>query len=120
MARVLLVDDDVVSCHAVRKALEAGNHAVISVHDCEGALSVLDSQPADILVTDVVMPRRNGLELIEAVKRRYPMMKAIAYTGRGARSARILEGARLIGADRTLIKPFSDELLTETVNALCA
>lgn len=111
---VLLVDDEAL----VRQSLDAGLrlNGYDVLHACDGdeALDVLSSAPVDVVVTDLAMPRREGLETIIEIRRRFPHVKVIALSG--VFGSFYLGMARQLGADAALSKPVRTELLRRTVN----
>lgn len=113
MASVLVVEDEKLVRRALSKMLRAGGHDVTEVEDGQRALSYLDRHSADVVVTDIIMPVKDGLEMIAQLRRRFPNAKIIAISG-GARpsGAGALNAAKALGADRFLAKPFrQDEIL---------
>ena len=111
---VLLVDDEAL----VRQSLDAGlrlnGYEVLHAGDGDEALDVLSSTPVDVVVTDLAMPRREGLETIVEIRRRFPRVKVIALSG--VFGSFYLGMARQLGADAALAKPVRTELLRRTVN----
>ena len=83
VATILLVEDEEAVRRFSVRALENAGYRVVSAEHGEAALEVLQQQPGgvDLLITDVVMPRMDGVELIKAVRRLYPGMKAIMISG---------------------------------------
>lgn len=82
-AMILLVEDEEAVRRFSVRALENAGYRVLSAEHGEAALEVLQQHPGeiDLLITDVVMPRMDGVELIKAVRRLYPDMKAIMISG---------------------------------------
>ena len=80
---ILLVEDEEAVRRFSVRALENAGYRVVSAEHGEAALGVLQQQPGgiDLLITDVVMPRMDGVELIKAVRRLHPGMKAIMISG---------------------------------------
>jgi two-component system, chemotaxis family, chemotaxis protein CheY len=114
MARILIIDDD----PAVRLLLEgylcSAGHAVSLAADGGEALEQFRSNPADLVITDIYMPNREGLETITDLRRRDSNLPIIAMSGRPLGPA-MLDIARHLGAVVTLQKPFSREDLLEAV-----
>lgn len=115
-ARVLIADDHPEMRSYVARLL-GGEHAVVTVEDGEQAWAALNSQPFDAVVTDVMMPRLDGLSLTARMKAdpRLARIPVILLTARGGDEARAagLEG----GADDYLAKPFSSQELKARVHA---
>ena len=113
---VLVVDDDLSYRLFMRQVLELAGFAVIVESDGRLALRRLEEQPVAVLVTDLVMPEIEGLELIELVRRGFPDIRIVAVSGGGPQGGdAFLRFARLVGADATLRKPFSGSELIEAV-----
>ena len=122
MATILLVDDDEGVRTLLHKALVAAGHEVEDAWNGDVALAAYRRQPRDLVITDLVMPEKDGLETIMALRRLNPAVKIIAMSG-GGRTLGLgqlyLETARTFGADRILAKPFtSTALLTAVTEVL--
>jgi CheY-like chemotaxis protein len=119
MATVLFVDDnpELVELHSTY--LREMGYTVATAHDGEAAMGVLEHQPVDLLVTDVVMPGKEGFETIIAVRTKFPKLPIIAISGGGRVGARdYLTLAASMGAKATLAKPFSASTLHREVQHL--
>lgn len=108
MARVLIVDDDPEILSFLRILLEREGHSVEQASDGKTARDMYVKSPYDLLVTDVVLPGKEGLDLILELEREYPGLKVIAVSG-GDRiePGYYLELASILGAQQTLAKPFT-------------
>lgn len=113
MAKILVVDDDGDLCSALRSSLEGLlGHTVFVAHDGASALQMQKRCPADIVITDIFMPGRDGLELIQELRRTDDGLSIIAMSGLTGRAqsegeaAYQLVAARAMGAVQTLAKPF--------------
>jgi CheY-like chemotaxis protein len=112
----LVVDDDLSYRLFMRQYLELAGFAVIVESNGRLALRRLEEQQVAVLVTDLVMPEIEGLELIEIVKRRFPDIRIVAVSGEGPHgNGSYLRVAQLFGADATLRKPFSGSELIDAV-----
>lgn len=121
MTSILVVDDDGPFREAVSRALRAEGHAVEVAADGAQALQRLKVQAPNILITDIIMPNADGIELITAVKKTYPAVQILAMSGRGNLGALdLLDLASMLGADAILAKPLSTEDLLEKVAELLA
>ena len=106
--RILLVDDDDDFRSVLRRILVRAGHQVTEARDGLDALARLRLQPVDLLITDLIMPKKDGLETILEVRRDHPETKIIAISGGGR--GRAFDGliiASGIGAHRVLEKPFT-------------
>jgi DNA-binding response OmpR family regulator len=117
MAAILVVDDEVEVGEAIRRVLERAGFAVIVANTADGALLALDHHQPDIVVTDVIMPKVHGLELIKILRGQYPRVRIVAISGGGSfgplsykpdaiSTHAYLAAAREAGADAILTKPF--------------
>jgi CheY-like chemotaxis protein len=120
MARVFVVDDDPVICRLARHILEMAGHEVVTLNDGEQALRALEESLPDVLITDLMMPRMDGFELLGRIRSdpRWAALPVIILTARGSiDDRRRVESA---GMTRILTKPFSSAQLADQVNALCS
>jgi hypothetical protein len=113
--RVLFVDDDPeVVIFASRILRDAGFEVLVGGNG-NVALSTAQTEPLDLVITDLVMPEREGLETIMRLRRSHPALPVIAISG--AFGGHFLKGAATLGASAILLKPFSGEELLEAVRA---
>ena len=122
MATILLVEDDDGVRDILHKTLVAAGHDVEDAVNGAVAVAAYRRQPRDLVITDLVMPEKDGLETIMELRRLNPAVKIVAMSG-GGRSLGLgqlyLESARSFGAARILAKPFtSAALLTAVADAL--
>lgn len=105
---VLLIDDDPTLLSSLRTALEAKGCKVIAAENGAGANAIIAESHIDIVITDILMPLREGLETISDIRSRYAYMPIIAISGGGrARRVDLLEVALKLGANAALQKPFT-------------
>ena len=116
---VLIVDDNADTRSFVKIVLEReGFEAQVAV-DGERALDLQRAHPVDVLITDIFMPERDGIELIQQFKSAFPQVKIIAMSGGGRISKKdYLPLAADIGADRVLRKPFAADALLSMLKDL--
>jgi two-component system, chemotaxis family, chemotaxis protein CheY len=114
MARILVMDDDDLLRGVLRVVLEAARYDVIEAADGKAGLRLYREQGADLVLVDIFMPERDGLEVIRALRAEIPQPKIVAMSGGGQTGQiDILRAAAAFGASRTLRKPFEPhELLT--------
>lgn len=98
---ILVADDDVLIAWALRSILEEAGYRVTVAHDGEQALALQARDPADVLLTDLQMPRLDGHGLIRELRAEYPMLPVIVMTG--APNASGLTGLRGGAAAGTII-----------------
>ena len=119
LAAILLADDDEVFRAVICRCLRAAGHTVEEAADGKEALKFLAAKTPDIIITDILMPNTDGIELTSAVKRGHPGVRVLAISGRRQLgSVDLLHLASMLGADATLSKPFAPEQLLEMVAAL--
>ena len=115
MTRVLVADDDREMRTILKLSLEEAGYEVETVADGEQAVRADEERPADLLITDLFMPAKDGLEAVQYFRARHPSMPIIAISGwKPGQKAEHLTVARVAGADAVLRKPFAmDELLKQ-------
>ncbi len=115
MAKITLVDDDENIVASVTLALESHGHTIESYHDGVAGLAALESDPPDLAILDVKMPRLDGMEVLRRL-RQTSNVPVIILTSKDDEIDEIL-GFNL-GADDYIHKPFSQRLLLERVKAI--
>lgn len=121
LARILLVEDDAAIRRLLAIHLADAGHDVVEAADATDALDRIERDAIDAVVTDILMPDMDGLELILAVRRRGLDLAILATSGGGAMNpADILGRAAALGADTVPRKPFRAEQLHNAVNAILA
>ena len=116
MARILIVDDDQQIRTAFRMILERAGYEVVEAKDGNAALKRFAECPADVVITDIVMPDKDGLEVIMELRRMIPHVKILAISGGGRLNpCSYLEMAQNLGADVVLVKPIDTATLLKTV-----
>lgn len=117
--RVLVVDDNPDLRSFLKIVLERAGFEAQVAKDGQRALDLQGERPADVLITDIFMPERDGIELIQEFKSRFWQVKIIAMSGGGQVSRKdYLPVAADIGADAVLQKPFAAETLLTTLRHL--
>lgn len=119
MPRILVIDDEQYILLMLKKMLErAGFDVDIAINGEEG-LRYYHKYPADLIITDIVMPEKEGLETIRELKSHNPDVKIIAISGGGrVDSKEYLESARLFGAKQIFSKPFKQAELLKAVQGM--
>jgi len=119
MSHILIIDDDVLICQLLRRILEQMGHRVTDAQDGRKGLNAFQADPAELVITDLIMPGMEGIETIMEMKRRFPGTKIIAMSGGGVGSGSdYLQMARKFGAHQILNKPFSVQMLTDLVSTM--
>ena len=119
MSRVLVIDDEPYILLMLKKMFEKEGFEVdIAINGDEG-VRMFSKYPADIVITDIVMPEKEGLETIREFKQSNPDLKIIAISGGGRiDSKEYLDSARLFGAARIFRKPFKQREMVNAVHEL--
>lgn len=115
MARILVVDDDEPLLDLLEKLLTASGHAVVTARDGLAGAALFRAEPFDLILTDVVMPNREGLETVMELRREYPGVAVIAMSGGLTHSRTYLQMATRLGAHETLAKPFTPAQLASAL-----
>jgi DNA-binding response OmpR family regulator len=114
--RVLVIDDEATLRQTMRRMLESAGHTVMEAENGRVGLEVFRLQPADVVVTDIIMPQKEGIETIRDLRVIAPGVRIIAVSGGGRnQDMDFLRIARKLGADATLAKPFRKEILVACV-----
>ena len=118
MAHILIIDDDPWVLKIFQQILEADGHKVSTAVNGQEGLNQFHQAQADLVITDMVMPVKDGLKLIMELAREFPKVPVIAISGGGVIDAeRYLTLAESIGTIKTLTKPIAKQVLLDAVNA---
>ena len=122
MARILIIDDDRFMCETLKRVFEGENHEVLIAGNGREGLELFRRERADLIITDILMPEKDGLESIAELKSEYPGLPIIAISGGGSRTGgtEFLEAASMLGADEVMRKPLVIRRLLETAARLVA
>ena len=114
--RVLFIDDDAQVVMFASEVLRDAGYEVLVGEDGNVALSIVEKEPLDLVITDLVMREREGLETMMRLRKSHPELPVVAISG--AFGGHFLRSASLLGARATLAKPFSGEDLLEVVRTI--
>ncbi len=114
MATILVIDDQAPIRALLRVALEAAGHEVLEASNGRLGLKLYRERPVDLVITDIVMPEMDGLEMILELTRNFLNVKVIAMSG-CLESEGQLRVAKLLGARQTFQKPLDMEELLSAV-----
>lgn len=119
MATILVIDDDSGLRDVMRRALTSAGHVVVQAENGRIGLEAIRRAPPDLVITDLLMPEREGLQVIRELRANGSLLPILAISG-GGRTARLdfLDLARELGADETLAKPFRPRELVAAVARL--
>lgn len=121
MARILVVDDEDQIRRLLRIALETEGHEVLEARQGDDALELVRMTPPELVITDIIMPGRDGMEVLMALRREVPGLKVIAMSGGGQyKLTEPLLMAEPLGAFAAVRKPFELGAMLETVKRALA
>jgi DNA-binding NtrC family response regulator len=117
--KILLVDDEGAIRKMIRVILGDGLYEFAEASNGLEAQVLLEKQPFDLVVSDVIMPDCDGIELVMAIRRKLPDIKVIVMSGGGrVRAGHYLDLAAKLGAARVFEKPFDTAALRKAVHEL--
>jgi two-component system response regulator (stage 0 sporulation protein F) len=106
VATILIIDDEEIIRVLLRSALEAAGYEVTEASNGHEGLERYRQRPTDLVITDILMPEMNGLDMLLELTREFLHAKVIAISGAGGEK-NVLNVAKLLGARQTFQKPFS-------------
>ncbi len=116
MARILIIDDELSMRELLSAMLTEEGYEVVEAPDGDAGMKQFRKSPSDLVITDLIMPEKEGIETIIELRRDFPDVKIIAISGGGIIEAEnYLEMARGVGAHRIFEKPFG---MTEMLDAV--
>jgi CheY-like chemotaxis protein len=116
---ILVVDDEAELRDLVSRVLIDAGYKVVCAADGQEASRALSRAAFDLILTDVIMPEKDGMQVISEARRMRPDMRIVAMSG-GGHLARdqYLKMAKALGAHAVLEKPFGTEVLVETIHSV--
>ena len=119
MAEILIIEDDAEVRELLKTLLSRSGHTVREARDGREGIHSFRTSHADLIITDLIMPHKEGLETIIDLRQEFPDLKIIAISG-GSRDNRenYLNTAKLCGASRIFHKPFDNRELLTAVDEL--
>jgi DNA-binding NtrC family response regulator len=116
LKRILVVDDEAQIRTMLTQMLELEGYTVHTAENGEDGLTLVGQHAFDLVITDMIMPVKDGLKFIMELVRDYPDLKILAISGGGAiKAERYLTMAGYLGDIATLEKPFKREALLDLV-----
>jgi DNA-binding response OmpR family regulator len=117
--RILVVDDDYEIVESIRHALEAKGYSVLVARDGNQGLAMAEREDPDLLILDMMMPKRSGFLVLEKLRRTRPVpIRVIMITAN--EGSRHKAYAEMLGVDDYIRKPFAMDRLMESVGRLLA
>ena len=119
MARILLVDDDKIILAILQKLLVENGHTIFTATKGKEAVKRFYEEMPVLIITDIVMPEKDGIETISELKIKNPDLKIITMSAGGFTEPSLyLNAASALGADKTFTKPFDFKLMIAAVEEL--
>ena len=126
MKHVLVIDDEPAIRRALKRVLERAGHKVRVAADGALGLESLSTQMADVVITDIIMPKVNGVDAINVIVSKFPEVRIVAISGGGnfgapqyqpsaIKTEAYLMAAKLAGAHAVLIKPFKTNDILQAI-----
>lgn len=116
MARILIIDDETQIRSMLRLMLERVGYEVFEAADGMEGIRQYRDNPTDLIITDLIMPNKDGIGMMIELKKEFPRVKIIAMSGGGVnRPEGYLDGAKKLGATRTLTKPIDRDKMLNAV-----
>jgi len=121
MAKILIIDDETAIAVMLKKMVEKMGHEAKTAENGIEGLQLFDTFRPDLLITDIVMPEKEGLELIIELRRKNPELKIIAISGGGRfQYEGYLNSAKHLGANKIFHKPLDLKELMGSITGLLA
>jgi CheY-like chemotaxis protein len=129
MQRILIVDDERDVRDSIKSVLDLAGYMVRTAESAADALDQLGRIPIDVVITDIIMPKMNGVQAIESIRKAFPLVRIVAISGGGnfgvaayqptaITTNAYLASAEKAGAHLVLTKPFEAEDLIEAIEKL--
>ena len=117
MARIIVIEDEELVRYTLKVTLESVGHQVFEACNGREGLAVIDREPCDMIITDIIMPEMEGIETIAAIRSRFADLPIIAVSGGGRiGNMDFLKAAQELGATTILPKPFEPDELINVVD----
>lgn len=118
-AKILIAEDNADTREALRLLLQSEGYAVRAAANGDEAFHLQVSEPAELLITDLFMPERDGFETLAAFRKNFPRTRILVISGDSKRTrGDYLQSAQMVGADATLRKPVPPEELLRVISEL--
>ncbi len=120
MARILVIDDNSDIRYILNEILADNGHTVSSADDGKIGMALMDSNQYDLIMTDIVMPNMDGIEVITEIKKKLSNVKLIAMTGGSLKLDKkfLVTITTAMRVDKVITKPFDIREVQEIVNGL--
>jgi CheY-like chemotaxis protein len=129
MSRILVIDDEPSVRRALRRILEKAGHEIEEAADGAAGIVACAASVPDLIITDIIMPKMNGIDAITSIRQAHPGVRILAISGGGnfepqaykpeaITTSAYLAAAERSGADAVMTKPFDRAQLMEKIDAL--
>jgi len=117
MAVILVIEDDPGLRDLLEEALSGAGHLALAASNGNDGVKLCSAHPLQLVITDILMPEKEGLETIQEIRSKFPLTPILAMSG-APDGWKVLELARRLGADETLSKPFAPTVMLAFVDKL--
>ena len=118
-ARILIIDDEEQIREMLTQMLSREGYQVVNAKNGKEGMAACRENPVDLIITDIIMPEKDGIEMILELRHDFPNLKVIAISGGGRLGPNgYLEMAKKLGAHRTFFKPFNRKEIIDGVKEL--
>ena len=129
MAKIIVIDDEADIRNVLKEVLERAGHDVDIADSSDAGLDILRDKGADLVITDIIMPGKDGVDTVYQIRMEFPKTRVIVISGGGnimpmdyqpsaISTSAYLASANVAGADVTLTKPFERDEILNAVNDL--
>jgi len=117
LAKIVIIDDEELICDALSDFLRHAGHEVFVAPDGAEGIALVEEQNPSVVLVDIVMPTKDGIEVIQELSKANEVAKIVAMSGGGrGRSIDYLAFAKKLGADHVLYKPFDTRELLDKLD----
>ena len=115
-ARILVIDDEEEIRDILKQMLELEGYQVITAMDGNEGIKLFKQDPFDLVITDIIMPDKEGIETIIELRREFPDVKIISISGGGRIGPHdYLKMSKKLGAERSFTKPFERKKILQAI-----
>jgi len=119
MAYILILDDDIITQDVLGQICEDREHHVYKAFNGNEGISICKNRPVDLIITDILISEKDGIEIIIEIKKYYPKIKMIAISGGGQIEPEVyLKVAKTFGVSHVFTKPLKREELLASIQEL--
>lgn len=116
MAKILLIEDEMLVSSTIEIVLLKAGHTVVVAANGQIGMAKFDAERPDLVITDIIMPEKEGIETIQEIRAKDPHVAILAYSGGGrTKNYDFLRMAQKLGANEVIRKPFANEDLLAAV-----